>query len=156
MVMPTCPNCDFLFTCDLFDFPVSLRLLLGRAELLLPQEERHPHRLEAAAAAREAAPEVVVGSLVELCQLHVLDDPLVEGVGPGLAVEARHVLRGLAARPVVLVLLELVGAPRGEPLDDAAALGEGLPRDHLVRAVAELLHDAHGHHGALLALKTTV
>ena len=54
--------------------------------------------------------------------------------------------------PEVLVLPELVGAPRGEPLDDAAALRKGLPRGHLVRPVAELLHDVHRHHGPLLVL----
>ena len=69
-----CQLCYFLLTCDLFDFPVALGLLLCRPELLLPHEERHPHRPEAAAAALQ-----VVGR-VELGQLHVLHDPLVQGI----------------------------------------------------------------------------
>ena len=67
-----------LLTCDLFDFPVALGLLLGRPELLLPHEERHPHRLEAAPVSAFEA--VVAVGLVELCQLHVLHDPLVQGI----------------------------------------------------------------------------
>ena len=52
--------------------------------------------------------------------------------------------------PEVLVLLELVSAPRGEPFDDAAALRKRLSHRHLVAPVTELLDDVHRHRSLLI------